>query len=212
MMSGLVLPGWADESVAIALLLALLCTGCVSNDRYPKSWSPRVYSEADCPDVAGVYENTGHGSGGILFCPKCGETNDYRQCTELCSDRLVQLAEVFFGHAVSVEDHVRITQASDRSLEVSMDTESPENLRRLALDGGDYECKDGQLWLMLDRNLEVDLGGVAMSSRRLGLVKTADSSLVGEFHYEGKGVIFVAVPAWWSETHFIRWAAADHSD
>jgi hypothetical protein len=165
-----------------------------------------MLGNAGCPDISGTYRNAGLGSGDILFCPECPETSDYAQCAEQCTDRRVHLSEVFFGSILAAESKISITYPNDSTIEVRLENDDTgESLRSLSRDEGDFTCNEGQVWLILDRDLEVDLGGVAVSSRTLGLVKATDGSLVGEFHYKGSGVIFVAIPAGWSETHFIRW-------
>lgn len=194
----------------IALIVVNVCSGCVSTDRYPESWSPRILADAECPDISGTYGNVGRGSGDILFCPDCAEGSDYHQCAEQCTDDLLQLSEVFFEATLAVESNVGITQMRDSKIEAWVENQDlAEDFRSLSRDEGDFACNEGQIWLPLDRDLEVDLGGIAVSSKTLGLMKAADGSLIGEFRYKGTGVIFVAIPSGWSETHFIRWPSIE---
>lgn len=191
---------------AIGLIVVLTACGCISSDRYPENWPVRVIDDTECPDISGVYENAGLGSGDILFCRGCTDSGDYRQCAEKCADHVVQLSEIFFDSTLAYERNIRIAIPNEGSMEVRIDNQDAGNEARLLVrDDGDFECSDGRLNLILDRDLEVDLGGIAFSSRHLNLVKALDGSLIGEFRYKGKGVIFVAIPAGWSEKHFIRW-------
>ena len=193
-------------SYAITLIVALTLSGCVSSDRYPEDWPARVIGDAECPDLSGVYENSGLGSGDILFCRGCPDSGDYRQCAEKCTDPTVQLSEIFFDIVLASKRKVHIVAANGSSIEIRIDDQDAGgNDRPLQGSRSDFECSDGKLRLILDRGLEVDLGGMAYATKRLDLVRAIDGSLIGEFRYTGKGVIFVAVPAGWSETHFIRW-------
>ena len=191
---------------AIGLIVVFTAAGCISSDRYPENWPVRVTDDTECPDISGVYENIGLGSGDILFCRGCPDSVDYRQCADKCTDHVVQLSEIFFDSTLAYEGNIRIDVPNEGSIEVEIDSQDVGNdVRLLVRNDGDFECSDGRLKLTLDRDLEVDLGGIAFSSRQLNLVKAIDGSLIGEFRYKGKGVIFVAIPAGWSEKHFIRW-------
>jgi len=196
---------------AIAFAVLVVCTGCVSRDSYPDTWSPRVIGEAECPDISGTYENSGFGSGNVLYCPGgCTDMADYTQCADKCSDPVVQLSEIFFAGVLPDNSKVTIQHSDEDKIEVRIESPGPSpNVRQLSHGNGDFVCYEHKNWVSLDEGIEVDLGGLAFSSRKIGFVKAKDGSLIGEFHYKGRGVIFVAIPAGWSDTRFIRWRAVN---
>lgn len=196
---------------AMAFAVLVVCTGCVSRDSYPDTWSPRMISDAECPNISGTFENSGSGSGNVHFCPGgCTDITDYAQCAEKCLDPLLQLSEIFFADVRPENSKVAVQHSDEDKIEVRIESpDSSPNVSQLSHNNGDFVCYERKIWVSLDETIEVDIGGVAFSSRRIGFVKAKDGSLIGEFHYKGRGVIFVAIPAGWSETRFIRWRAVN---
>jgi hypothetical protein len=199
----------------LALVSAVLVgfTGCISRDSYPDTWPPGVVSAAECPDISGIFENDGSASGNVLFCPGgCTDKADYAHCADECSDALVQLSEIFLAEVLPDNSKVAFRQLDEDKTEVRIEgPDASYSVRQLSHNDNDFMCNEGKFWVSLDEEIEVDIGGVAFSSRKIGFSRAMDGSLIGEFHHKGRGVILVAIPAGWSERRFIRWRAINRA-
>ena len=201
------------NGLAMTLLLFTVSSGCVivDQDPYPESWSPVLTDAAECPDIAGTYQNAGRGNDGVQFCAACGDRPDPGQCYSNCIYSPVRhLSAIFFNTALPDDDSISLEQPRKGVLQVRSDSLNPTyQSRALSLDDHDYQCEDGMIWVEMKANTETDIGSVIVVSRKVGLGKAEDGSLVGEYREKDRGVVFVGIPAYGSDRKYIAWLAVD---
>ena len=201
------------KGLAMTLLPFTISSGCVivDHDPYPENWSPVSIEAGECPDIAGTYENAGGESDGVQFCDACADLPNPSQCYSNCMYSPVRhLSSIFFNTALPDDGSIFLERLGRGKLRVHFDDlNSIHQSRTLSHDDGDYQCDDGMIWIQIRAVTETDIGSVIVVSRKVGLRKAEDGSLVGEYHEKGRGVVFIGVPAFGSGRKYIRWLATD---
>ena len=202
------------KGLAMTLLLFTFSSGCVivDQDPYPENWSPILIDAGECPDIAGTYENAGRGNDSVQFCAECGDRPDLNQCYSNCIYSPVRhLSTIFFNTALPGDDSISLEQPGEGILQVHFDGLNPiYQSRTLSLDDRDYQCEDGMIWVQIRTTMDTDFGAVIVVSRKVGLGKAEDGSLVGEYREKDRGVVFIGIPAYGSERKYIRWLAVQN--
>jgi len=182
------------------LFLCILCSACVSNEEYPDDWPPVVVSETDCPDISGIYRNTGL----------------YASTNEHSFERGEGLSDYVGGNYGAVGilfEYVVISQSDAEEIYATLHhmhnlndtTHKTYDTRTLSRELGHFVCEDGKIWIS-DTSWGAHIIAAGRVKTRIGLAKVEDGSLVGEIQSSGGGVVFLVVPFKFSSEDYVVWS------
>lgn len=174
------------------LLLSSLCSGCGYSTSYPPTW-PEVETELvgnDCPDISGTYKELGH------------EAQEGKGASSLSS--------IFWEDEMDPEGLVVFSRPDTQTIVVEGAYDgNPYRQRTLTLDGDDFSCHDGKIWVSdAFFAAAVMIMAVVGGKETFGFAKTDDGSLLAEYQSSAVGV-YVLIPVIERIHSFILWPAAE---
>ena len=184
------------------LFLCILCSACVSNEEYPDDWPPVVVSDTECPDISGIYMNTGL----------------YASTNEHSFERGEGLSDYIggnYGAVGTLFEYVVISQSDAEEIYATLHhihnlndtTHKTYDTRTLFRELGHFVCEDGRIWITETAwGAGSPLYGVGRFKTRIGLAKAKDGSLIGEIQSSGGGVVFLFVPFNYSSEDYVVWS------
>ena len=171
------------------LVLFLLCSACVSHQEYPDNWSSEIANSSGCPDISGTYELVGH----------CSEqrNTDFPFKGHLLQTHFWASGNLApsFGLTIARIDDDRIQVLAGHGEDLS-------ESQTLSLENRDFECEEGKLWI----SRLTGVPPLSVISAKMGFVKAADGSLVGEDQAVGAGLFYI-IPIPMASTDYCRWDA-----
>ena len=160
----------------LSVFLYLLFSGCVWTQNYPADWPALDPATETCPNIAGVYAET-------------GRTSDRPW---LFMDEAFTPAASLTYELLYVEYHglaqVVITQPdADAIIVTAIDAEGSPNSHRINRESGGFRCEEGKIWI------PSPWGRFDGWGDKTGFSNATDGSLVAEDHtvdVNGKSVMF----------------------